>query len=89
MSPKQPQISLFRYLKERKTIMERTPVSSSNIAAIGYEPESGVLEVEFINGAVYSYSGVPLGEYEGLMSSDSKGKYLHANIKGRYPYSKL
>lgn len=69
--------------------MERTPVSSSNIAAIGYEPERGVLEVEFINGAVYSYSGVPLGEYEGLMSSDSKGKYLHANIKGRYPYSKL
>lgn len=69
--------------------MERTPVSSSNIAAIGYDSESGVLEVEFTNGAVYSYSGVPLGEYEGLMNSDSKGKYLHANIKGRYPYVKL
>jgi hypothetical protein len=69
--------------------MERTPVSSSNIAAIGYDPDRGVLEVEFTNGAVYFYSGVPLGEYEGIMSADSKGKYLHANIKGRYPYGKL
>ena len=69
--------------------MERTPVSSSNVSAIGYAPDSGVLEVEFTNGAVYSYSGVPLGEYEGFMRAESKGKYLHANIKGRYPYAKL
>lgn len=69
--------------------MERTPVSSSNISAIGYDSDSEMLEVEFTNGAVYSYSGVPLGEYEGLMNADSKGKYLHANIKGRYPYARL
>lgn len=69
--------------------MERTTVSSSNIAAIGYDPDSGVLEIEFTNSAVYSYFGVPLGEFEGLISADSKGKYLHANIKGRYPYVKL
>jgi len=43
--------------------MDRTPVSSSNISAIGYDSDSEMLEVEFTNGAVYSYSGVPLGEY--------------------------
>jgi hypothetical protein len=69
--------------------MERTPVSSSNISAIGYDPDGQVLEVEFTNGAVYSYSGVPPGEYEGLMNADSKGRYLHASIKGRYSYVKL
>lgn len=69
--------------------MERTPVSSSNISAIGYDSDSEVLEVEFTSGAVYSYSGVPLGEYEGFMNADSKGKYLHANIKGSYPYVRL
>ncbi|MFH1659720.1 MAG: hypothetical protein FD131_329 [Rhodocyclaceae bacterium] len=69
--------------------MDRTPVSSSNISAIGYDSDSEMLEVEFTNGAVYSYSGVPLGEYDGFMNADSKGKYLHANIKGRYPYVKL
>lgn len=69
--------------------MDRTPVSSSNISAIGYDSDSEMLEIEFTNGAVYSYSGVPLGEYDGFMNADSKGKYLHANIKGRYPYVKL
>jgi hypothetical protein len=69
--------------------MERTPVSSSNISAIGYDADSQVLEIEFTNGAVYSYSGVPLGEYEAFMNADSKGKYLHANIKNRYSFMKL
>jgi len=69
--------------------MERTPVSSSNISAIGYDADAQVLEVEFTNGSVYSYSDVPSGEYEGFINADSKGKYLHANIKDRYPFSKL
>lgn len=69
--------------------MERTPVTSSHIAAIGYDPDSEALEIEFNSGAVYSYSGVPLGEYEGFMNADSKGTYLRANIKGRYPYVRL
>jgi KTSC domain len=89
VTPNPTLINLFKFLEGRKTIMERAPVSSSTIAAIGYDPDSGVLEVEFTKGAVYSYSGVPLGEYEGLMSADSKGKYLNANVKGRYPYAKL
>lgn len=69
--------------------MERTPVSSSNISAIGYDIDNQILEVEFTNGAIYSYSGVPSDEYEGFMSADSKGKYLHANIKSRYSVMKL
>jgi hypothetical protein len=69
--------------------MERTPVTSSNISAIGYDEDSQILEVEFTNGAVYHYSPVPAGEYEGFMGADSKGRYLHSNIKNRYPFVKL
>jgi hypothetical protein len=69
--------------------MERIPVSSSNISAIGYDADNQILEVEFTKGAVYSYSGVPPGEYEGFMSADSKGTYLHANIKNHYSFMKL
>lgn len=69
--------------------MERTEVISSNIRAIGYDSDSQTLEVEFNYGAVYQYSGVSQGEHEGMMNADSKGKYLNANIKGRYPYVKL
>lgn len=69
--------------------MERVAVSSSNIAAIGYDPDSQTLEIEFTNGAVYQYFGVPPDEHDGFMNADSKGKYLHANIKSRYSYGKL
>jgi hypothetical protein len=69
--------------------MERTPVTSTDIRAVGYEAESQTLEIEFNTGAIYQYSGVSPGEYEGLMASDSKGKYFHANIRNSYSFSKL
>lgn len=69
--------------------MERTPVSSSNIQSIGYDSDSSILEVEFITGRVYQYSGVPDSEYEGLMNASSHGTYLNAHIKGNYPYTEI
>lgn len=69
--------------------MERTPVTSSNIRAIGYDSDSQTLEVEFNHGAVYQYAGVPQDEHDGMMNADSKGKYLNANIKGHYSYMQL
>jgi hypothetical protein len=69
--------------------MERAPVISTDIRAIGYDPDSQILEVEFNSGGVYQYSGVSPYEHEGIMNADSKGKYFHSNIKNRYPFSKL
>jgi hypothetical protein len=69
--------------------MERTPVNSSNVQSVGYDADSQVLEVEFNSGAIYQYAGVPKSEHDALMNSDSKGKYLHANIKNRFSHSKL
>lgn len=69
--------------------MERVPVSSTNVAAIGYDEDTEILEIEFTNGAVYQYFGVPSGEFNGFMGSDSKGKFFNANIKNRYSVSKL
>lgn len=69
--------------------MERIPVTSSNIAAIGYDPDRSALDVEFKNGSVYQYSGVPASEHDAFMNADSKGKYLNANIKNHYSFVKL
>jgi hypothetical protein len=69
--------------------MERTPVSSSNIQAIGYNADSQTLELEFKNGQTYQYTGVPQAEYDAMMAADSKGTFLNTNIKGRYPFTKL
>ena len=69
--------------------MERTPVTSSDVRAIGYDADRETLEVEFNTGSVYQYTGVSPGEYEGFLHSDSKGRYFHANIKNRYSFMKM
>lgn len=69
--------------------MQRQPVSSSNIASIGYDAQSETLEVEFLDGSVYQYFNVPSGTYEGLMAASSHGSYLNAHVKGTYQYQKL
>lgn len=69
--------------------MQREAVSSSNVAAIGYEESSSTLEVEFLDGSVYQYFDVPQNVYEGLKSASSIGGYLAKVIKGAYRYSRV
>lgn len=68
--------------------MNRIPVTSSNIASIGYDPASLTLEIEFKDGSVYQYFDVPSTVYEEFMRADSKGQFLHANIRDIYRYAK-
>uniref|UniRef100_UPI0037C18FC2 KTSC domain-containing protein n=1 Tax=Elstera sp. TaxID=1916664 RepID=UPI0037C18FC2 len=68
--------------------MIRDPVASSNIASVGYDPDSETLEIEFINGSIYQYFNVTSGLYEQLMAAPSKGQFLHAYIRNAYPYSR-
>lgn len=70
--------------------MDRTYVSSSNIASIGYDPMQMILEVEFLNGSIYQYYDVPEALYEGIMAAESHGKYLNEFIKkGGYRYERV
>ncbi len=69
--------------------MMRNPVSSSNIASIGYDPESATLEIEFTNGSIYQYFNVPTGLNDELMASLSKGQFLNTYIRNGYPYSRV
>ena len=69
--------------------MERTPVNSSSIAEVGYDPATRTLEVLFHNGHIYRYFAVPPSVYDAFMASDSKGKFLNENLKGLYQYVKV
>jgi hypothetical protein len=55
--------------------MQRTTVSSSNIASIGYDASSQVLEVQFRSGSIYQYSDVPASVHQALMMASSHGSY--------------
>lgn len=69
--------------------MERIPVTSSNIASVGYDTNSATLEVEFNNGRIYRYFDVPISQYDGLMNASSKGTYFYKNIQNQYKYTEI
>jgi hypothetical protein len=69
--------------------MDRQPVSSSNLASVGYDSGSEILEVEFNNGRVYQYYNVPEFMYERLMEAGSMGNFLNTQIKGAYACSQV
>jgi hypothetical protein len=67
---------------------EMYPVSSSNIASVGYDAESQTVYVAFLNGSTYAYKGVPSQEFENLRTAPSVGSYLNRNFKNVYPYER-
>ncbi len=62
----------------------RQPVESSAIAKVGYSKRHHILEIEFINGAVYRYLDVPAMVYHDLMAAESKARFYDSNIKRHY-----
>lgn len=81
--------------------MQRTPVVSSQITSIGYDPVGQVLEIEFPSrkeaprggevgvGSVYQYTEVPQKVHEELMAAKSVGSHFGANIRGKFQYKKI
>lgn len=61
--------------------MEMHPVESSNIAALGYDPEQKKLAVRFKNGGVYEYLRVSKKLHEEMVAALSLGKFLNQRIK--------
>ncbi|GAA0410465.1 KTSC domain-containing protein [Cocleimonas flava] len=71
------------------SIPEMQPVSSSNIAAVGYDPDTENAYVEFLDGSTYAYKGVPEYEFNNLLTAASVGSYLNRSFKNVYPYERL
>lgn len=68
---------------------EFNPFTSSNLAAIRYDEDQLLLEVEFLNGGRYNYYEVPPQIAQAFDQAGSKGEFLAASIKGLYRYSKV
>lgn len=69
--------------------MKRKQVKSTNLRAIGYDPDKKHLEVEFQTGVVYRYFDVPNKVYSSLIEADSVGKYFWSNIREKYEYERV
>lgn len=64
--------------------MQREPVQSRALRAIGYDAASETLEIEFSSGRVYRYSSVPASVHEWLLRSPDKGGLFNRLIRDRY-----
>jgi hypothetical protein len=69
--------------------MLREPVASTTIAAIGYDEEDEVLEVEFTSGTIYRYRGVDLDVFEDFRVAPSKGRFFNRQIRDAYPWESV
>ena len=69
--------------------MRLQAVQSEMLKLVGYDPAVRTLEVVFNTGDHYRYFKVPPDEYEGLMSAESIGQYMHKHIIGRYDYERV
>jgi hypothetical protein len=62
----------------------RQSVQSSAIAKVGYSKRRHILEIEFVNGAVYRYFDIPLSVLRDLMSAESKARFYDSKIRKHY-----
>ena len=65
------------------------PVQSRLLAALAYDPNQAVLQVEFHDGTVYQYFHVPRQTYQDLLQADSKGIYFNRYIRSVFRYTRL
>ena len=65
-------------------------IASSSIAAVGYDPARQRLFVQFRDsGETYAYEGVPARLFAALEAAPSKGRFVNAVIKDRYPFERI
>ncbi len=69
--------------------IKREPVTSSNVASVGYSRQLRALEIEFTRGAVYRFLDVPSAVHRGLIASPSKGRFIAEQIRGKYRFVRV
>lgn len=61
------------------------PVVSSNIAAVGYDYARQILAIQFkTDGVIRHYAGVPVALAFDFGRAESKGRFYHAKIRGKF-----
>lgn len=64
-------------------------MSSSNLAEVGYDPDTETLEIMFRTGSVYQYYNVPAFMHERFMQANSQGTFFNASIKGQFAEARV
>ena len=60
-------------------------MASSVISGAWYQPRTGRLDLLFVSGRRYVYSGVPLAIARAFAEAASKGGFYNREIRNRFP----
>lgn len=71
-----------------KALHPRNPVESKLLTSIGYDEANKELHVEFANGGIYTYSGVPPEKHAELMAAKSIGSHFLKHVKPHHEFTK-
>jgi hypothetical protein len=66
-------------------MMERKRVNSSKIRAVGYDPKSQLLEVEFTDAKLVQYRGVSPEVHRQFLAAPSPTSFFEDKINESYP----
>jgi KTSC domain len=66
---------------KEENMSEMQPVESSLIAAVGFDPFTQTLTVEFKRGGKYLYRGVSPEVYDDFLAAESIGEFFLSKIK--------
>lgn len=72
-----------------EVFMHMAPMDSSAIAAERYDAAKHTLRLQYRNGRVYDYFGVPPAVYQEFLEAESAGEFVNLHIKPFYPYSEV
>lgn len=64
--------------------MNRHDVTSTLFQSAGYDPTTGVLELEYRNGSCRRWLAVPAKIYQGFCAAADPDAFFRATIDGRY-----
>jgi hypothetical protein len=69
--------------------MLRQVVSSASVLSVGYDDTTETLEVEFWQGEVYRYTGVPRTVYDDLLRAESIGDFFNVHVRDAYTSARV
>ncbi|GHE77825.1 KTSC domain-containing protein [Thalassotalea profundi] len=70
-------------------MIEQCPASSSALSAFGYSSINSLLDIEFLDGSIYRYSGITPSIFTGFINASSQGGYFNSNIRNNYTTSQI
>ena len=69
--------------------MSNRTTKTSSARGAGFDTLTRTLEVEFLDGSVYQYYGIPHDLQIRIMQAPFKGPFLDRHIRDSYPYARV